>query len=493
MKRRILAGLLAFSLLAGMTPGFAFADAQGKQLDCPLTVHQHTPDCYDAQGMLICGEADYVLHTHNAACYDADGALVCRLKQVEAHAHTDACYEEQRALVCDMKEGEGHAHAEGCYMHEGELTCDMQESAGHQHSAQCYETQRILTCEKTQIAPHTHVDACYDETGALTCGLLQVERHVHGEACLQPVVRDAAVPAAEKAVTPEPIPTTGDISDLPGLDIYPAMDQENGRWVVYNTGNESTAKVKATITLPEGAVATENCHPFIRKVNRGEAYYPTDATLDAAVGKRNDVQCYMIHWVKLDETAGTYDLTTDMEVGNGNNATIQLEYLKSDARLGGAAGERKLRVYSSKSADGSNLVEISDSVQDVDLDTDNYKGFTFNVTERCPYIFVSKKLEKGYVEKLAIEYIVDGSGPFDRTDIAGNDSGDSNKIIRSYDTIRQGAGTDAGRYDHVEKDTDSRHCGAKMQVIGLTRANSHITLQVTDHLWWRETSEKGSR
>ena len=106
----------------------------------------------------------------------------------------------------------------------------------------------------------------------------------------------------QENTTPEPIPITGQISDLSGLGIYPGELREGGTWVAYDAESETNANVKAVITLPEGAAVTENCYPFIRKVNSGEAYYPTDAALDAAVGARNDMQCYMIHWVELNET-----------------------------------------------------------------------------------------------------------------------------------------------------------------------------------------------
>lgn len=254
----------------------------------------------------------------------------------------------------------------------------------------------------------------------------------------------------EGNTAPEPIPTTGNISDLPGLGIFPAKEQEDGKWVVYDTGNKNTANVKAVITLPEGTTVTANCYPFIRRINPGEAKYPTDTALSAAAGAYNDVQCYMVHWIELDEEAGTYNLETDMEITAGSNATIRLEYLKSDARLKGAAGERKLKIFSSQSDDGTKLVEISDAVKDVVLDKNDYKGFTFHVTQPCPYVFVSKRVEKGYVQHLTIESITDGSAPFDNTDTPGNDSSGSNKIVRSYDTIQYNlAVTFAARQNEV--------------------------------------------
>lgn len=42
---------------------------------------------------------------------------------------------------------------------------------------------------------------------------------------------------------------------------------------------------------------------------------------------------------------------------------------------------------------------------------------------------------KAYVANVAITNIVDGTGPFDLDDAAGNDSSDSNLRVRTYDTI----------------------------------------------------------
>lgn len=286
----------------------------------------------------------------------------------------------------------------------------------------------------------------------------------------------------EGDTAPEPIPTTGNISDLPGLGIFPAKEQEDGKWVVYDTGNKNTANVKAVITLPEDTTVTENCYPFIRRINRGEAKYPTNAALDAAAGTRNDVQCYMIHWIELNEQAGAYNLETDMEAKAGSNAAIRLEYLQSDARLGGAAGERKLKIFSSQSDDGTKLVEISDAVKDVELDKNDYRGFTFNVTQPCPYVFVSKRLEKGYVQQVTIEGIEDGSAPFDNTNTPGNDSSDSNRIVRSYDTIEYNlAATFAARQNEVTKEK------VKMYFeLTLGKSATSARFDVSKMLWLKE-------
>ena len=63
-----------------------------KVLECHLSVHEHTAECYETDAesgekMLVCGYADYVVHTHMEECMDEEGNVVCQLPEVEAHTH----------------------------------------------------------------------------------------------------------------------------------------------------------------------------------------------------------------------------------------------------------------------------------------------------------------------------------------------------------------------------------------------------------------------
>ncbi len=184
-----------------------------KKLVCPISIHQHTEECYQivstasggTERVLTCGLADYVVHVHNEDCVDSDGNLVCTLPQIEAHHHSDACYEVHQVLVCSEMESEGHVHGPDCYIREqGELICEdtseehvhidecykwtdilncgMEERQGaHQHTEGCYQTETTLICGKQEL--HTHSAACYDGNGALVCGLMELREHVHSTSC----------------------------------------------------------------------------------------------------------------------------------------------------------------------------------------------------------------------------------------------------------------------------------------------------------------------
>ena len=97
-----------------------------------LEIHQHTADCYDADGEPVCGYADFVVHIHDSMCYDENGALWCPLPEIGTHEHTDDCYVQVGGeLICghDETDGfEGHTHDESCYGEDGELQCSLPES-----------------------------------------------------------------------------------------------------------------------------------------------------------------------------------------------------------------------------------------------------------------------------------------------------------------------------------------------------------------------------
>ena len=220
-----------------------------------LNLHQHDDTCYDSEGNLTCGYADFVVHQHDSACYDESGNLWCPLPEIETHehtgscyavpetdapevhthtddcytvergelictestepvhVHTDDCYTETSALVCE----EDHEHTESCYETTRELTCGDTEEPVHQHTDQCYEQIKTLICElptepaeeaepaepeliceEKEIILHTHEPyespedpGCYDDDGNLICGKIQVLEHQHTDACFETVEEPA--------------------------------------------------------------------------------------------------------------------------------------------------------------------------------------------------------------------------------------------------------------------------------------------------------------
>lgn len=141
-----------------------------------LEIHEHTEDCYDKDGNLICGFADFVIHEHDSACYDENGKLWCELPEIEEHIHTKNCYDNPEKV-------EVHKHTDKCYTTQrGELTCTRSETP-HTHTKDCYTESKTLVCSKPESDGHHHSEDCHDESGELICGQKENDGHHHGADC----------------------------------------------------------------------------------------------------------------------------------------------------------------------------------------------------------------------------------------------------------------------------------------------------------------------
>lgn len=158
-----------------------------------LEIHQHTADCYDSDGNLTCGYANFVVHRHDSTCYDENGNLWCPLPEIEAHQHTDSCYTqpgvhehtadcytlEQRELTCVE-----HVHTENCYVQSRHLACGKEESEGHQHNETCMVEKSVIQCGLEESAGHQHSESCMGENGEIQCGIAESQGHFHTESCM---------------------------------------------------------------------------------------------------------------------------------------------------------------------------------------------------------------------------------------------------------------------------------------------------------------------
>ena len=170
-----------------------------------LEIHQHTADCYDANGNPTCGYADFVVHSHDSRCYDENGNLWCPLPEIEAHQHTADCFDADGNLICGQTQILEHRHSDDCFDADGNLICGQTQILEHQHSDACFEAvaepvdtgklvcgQEEHTHSKACTAveseetvfcgkdAHTHGEACRNENGELVCG---TEEHTHSLAC----------------------------------------------------------------------------------------------------------------------------------------------------------------------------------------------------------------------------------------------------------------------------------------------------------------------
>jgi LPXTG-motif cell wall-anchored protein len=178
----VLVAAVTFSLL--VFPGIAMSE---KTLACQVDVHQHTDACYDDEGNIICGYADFVVHTHNEYCYNDSGELICNLPEIKEHTHGEACYVLVPVLVCGTQESEGHTHTDSCYTisepDTSKPVCGLEESAGHKHTEECYITEAVLVCPLEEDENHTHSEECYEKQKTLICTIQESEGHTHTEEC----------------------------------------------------------------------------------------------------------------------------------------------------------------------------------------------------------------------------------------------------------------------------------------------------------------------
>lgn len=127
-----MAAVVAFCTVYALILPAVTLEKTNEILACPFSVHQHTDVCWNENGELICGQADFVVHKHEENCYDGEGKLVCSLAEIPEHEHTETCY-----LSCDNP-AVLHSHSESCYDDSGNLICGQLEVLEHQHENGCF-------------------------------------------------------------------------------------------------------------------------------------------------------------------------------------------------------------------------------------------------------------------------------------------------------------------------------------------------------------------
>lgn len=111
----------------------------------PLGLRQRGVAMTHEETILDCHYVGIAAHEHTADCYDANGALVCPLPERELHMHDDGCYAEERVPACGLEEDESHQHSDACYETVRTLTCDKEEVAEeHVHGPGCFATVTVV-------------------------------------------------------------------------------------------------------------------------------------------------------------------------------------------------------------------------------------------------------------------------------------------------------------------------------------------------------------
>lgn len=429
--------------------------------------HQHTGDCYHSQNTLICGKDEIILHTHSDSCYDNKGNRICGLPQVEEHTHTEECLQSQSA---ESNVQSGLTEEEQAQVDEVIALIDA--LPGYEEIFDTLTAYDEAGDTEGYDAYLTEVQLRVSEVYAAYSALTSVQQEaVTNVDTLLALVEALGTDSAETAdITEVPEEVLAQLAEEQG--IYPGTKSEktdeNGNevWTVLNRKDAAEADVKATVTLPSGVTTDEmpGYYLFIRAVGEDDPYYPDPDTVEAELGECNAIQCYAIHWVNIYCTQEDNVSVGDYKDQNGNvigsvyadnsgdkwicvyntssvlntdsYATIDIDYLKESAYLSGEKAHRKLRVFNSRKVDGTELEGAHSTLTDVTATDENYTGFTFQTNRGGPYVFASQRVYEGYVSALNITSLIDGSEPFDSDNDKGNDSGNNNQIVRSYDVIQ---------------------------------------------------------
>ncbi len=200
-----------------------------------LGIHKHTDDCFDVDGNLLCGYADFLVHEHDSSCFDESGSLWCSLPEVFTHRHTRDCYiypeaaESEDGGLYDFFGGmdgtlpdepigpDGGEDLFGIELTSEDGTDEFEiqlEAADYDADGEAEdeedsedeeeaEPEPVLVCGEDDVILHEHDDSCFDEYGRVICGMVQVLEHVHTDGCFEEVEEVETDETDETAETEE--------------------------------------------------------------------------------------------------------------------------------------------------------------------------------------------------------------------------------------------------------------------------------------------------
>ena len=292
--------------------------------------HMHTKECYDSNGIPVCGYAENVYyHTHNQYCKDDDGNIVCGLNTSSPHTHTDDCYKTDRVLDCGKEENEEHKHTKECYKETKTLVCDKPTET-HVHTKECWDANGNAICGKLEVPTfestkdswyytgHTHTDSCY--AMFLTCGK---QEHTHTAECYteisvqaehEPKQPDEEDAPAEPQDAQEP--ASGDEGgEQPTEGEKPAEEPENAPEEDPSVDDEENGDADLTDSTPWQDIPVEEEDPDLdAEDNQGDetpAEEPADIPADTDVVNDVDNVHTEIEDTSVDTDADNVHTDTD--------------------------------------------------------------------------------------------------------------------------------------------------------------------------------------
>lgn len=409
-----------------------------------LNLHQHNDTCYDSEGNLTCGYADFVVHQHDSACYDENGKLWCPLPEIETHEHTGSCYAAPEASA------EVHTHTDDCYTVErGELICTESTEPAHVHTDDCYTETSVLVCEED----HEHTESCYETMRKLTCGYTEEPAHQHTDQCYERVktlICDLPTEPVEETEPAEPElicnkdevilhEHTSDCFDDGNLICGKIQVLEHQHTdACFETVEEAVDTEALTCTLPEDENHTHGprCYGTWELTCGLEEHTHSEACQPAELTEEEQAQ--------VEEVIALIDALPASE-----------EIEETAAALEEAEDEDGLKAYLSEL-----YPQVSAAYEAYSALTDSQKAKVTNADKLMELEWIWSAAtyatefpvlteDKARVSGIAVTGISDGVTPWDADDNPGNDSGASNKIVRTFDTVTYNFEVQMESYDNT--------------------------------------------
>ena len=396
-----------------------------------MNLHQHDDTCYDSEGNLSCGYADFAVHRHDSACFDENGNLWCPLPEIEAHAHTESCY-----AVPETGAPEVHTHADNCYAVErGELICTESTEPAHKHTDDCYTETPTLACEED----HEHTESCYETTRELTCGCTEEPAHQHTDQCYEQIkmlICDLPTEPAEEAESAEPELICNKTEVILHKHTSDCFDDGNlicGKTQVLE--HQHTDACFKTVKEPVDTKALTCTLPEDENHSHGPLCYGTWELTCGLEEHQHSEDCQPVELTE-EEQAQVEEVIALIDA---LPASEEIE--ETAAAFEEAEDEAGLEDYLSEV-----YPQVNAAYEAYSALTDAQKAEVTNADKlmELEWIWSATTLETSFpvltgdgarVSGITVTGISDGVTPWDTNDNPGNDSGGNNKIVRTFDTV----------------------------------------------------------
>lgn len=444
--------------------------------------HQHDDDCYEwvKSGKTICGQEAAEAHTHTDQCRNEDGEIACGQTESSGHTHDDSCYElvrgelicgeEERdpstepgkkTLICDKPEVEAHTHSDGmpCYRIDNnsakEWLCEKLEVKEHQHTEDCFETEQVLVCQTTE---HTHDDSC---VAGETEGKAMSEEEQQQAADVVSII-EGLPPVSEIEAEFDRLAEDTDalaayrekiISAVQdAFDSYHALTEEQ-KTAVTNAAKltDYAYLLEAQPEEPDYTASSENVSAVAKldgfTMPDGTSFVvdAIDSKSEAYLNAKEELTTYLTEQQGKLNNFTLLDLHFDDAKGNkiepSGSVTVTLTF--ANPILPGDGTIHALHFAKGGIEDVTGQVERSDAgVSSITFQMDSFSTVAIASVAEDE---VGEVLDGDYAYLSDVQMVEDsttaskvairtGTAPFDTDSNAGNDSGDLDNVLRTFDT-----------------------------------------------------------